>query len=206
MKSIFTIHAGEYLLGSSIEGKFKNLNVWVPTKDTGIDLLVSDAANKTTISYQVKFSKDFLVTHMSDIFQSGLEACGWWTLNREKIRKSKADFWAFVLQAFNRRTQHYIVIRPADLLERLASIHGSPKTLQTYFWVTRRNKCWETRGLKRSDQVLVANDAFKDEVRDFSAYLNRWTELERLNGKKRTSAQQAPAERGRSRSPRINSE
>ena len=187
MKPIFTIHAGEYLLGSFIEGKFKNLNVWVPTKDTGIDLLVSDAANKTTISYQVKFSKDFLVTHMSDIFQSGLEACGWWTLNREKIRKSKADFWVFVLQAFNRRTQHYIVIKPDDLLERLTSIHGSPKTLQTYFWVTRRNKCWETRGLKKSDQVLVANDAFKDGVRDFSPYLNRWTELERLNRKKRAS-------------------
>ena len=75
MKPIFTIHAGEYLLGSFIEGKFKNLNVWVPTKDKGIDLLISDAANKKTITYQVKFSKDFLVTHMSDIFQSGLEAC-----------------------------------------------------------------------------------------------------------------------------------
>ena len=187
MKPIFTVHAGEYLFGSFIESKFKNLNVWVPTKDKGIDLLVSDATNKTTITYQVKFSKDFLMTYKSDVFQSGLEACGWWTLNPEKIRKSRADFWVFVLQPFNRRTQHYIVTKPADLLERLMTIHGPRKVLQTYFWVTRRNKCWETRGLKKSDQVLVASDVFKDGARDFSEYLNRWTELERLNRKKRAS-------------------
>ncbi len=50
MKPIFTIHAGEYLFGSYIEKNFKNLNVWVPTKDTGIDFLVSDASNKKTIT------------------------------------------------------------------------------------------------------------------------------------------------------------
>jgi hypothetical protein len=35
MKPIFTIHAGEYLVGSHIESKFKKLNVWLPTKARG---------------------------------------------------------------------------------------------------------------------------------------------------------------------------
>ena len=42
MKTLFTIHAGEYLVGSEIEKLFKNYRVWIPSKDTGIDLLVTD--------------------------------------------------------------------------------------------------------------------------------------------------------------------
>ena len=181
MKPIFTVHAGEYLVGSYIENKFSNLNVWVPTKDTGIDLLVSDSDNKNPITLQVKFSKDFLVTHMSDIFQTGLVACGWWTLNRDKIKKSKADYWVFVLCAFNQKAQHYIVIKPAELLKKLTSIHGSSKTIQTYLWVTQKKKCWEARGLKKNDQILLANDAYKNTERDFSEYLDNWSEIIKLN-------------------------
>lgn len=181
MKPLFTIHAGEYLVGSFIEEKFTNLNVWVPTKDVGIDLIVTDKNNKNTITLQVKFSKDFLVTHMSDIFQSGLEACGWWTLNSEKIKKSKADLWIFVLHAFNQRKQHYIMIKPSELISRLTKLHGSLKTLQTYLWVTKNKKCWETRGLKKRDQVLIANDAFKSQQRNFTSFLNNWSQLEKLN-------------------------
>jgi hypothetical protein len=36
MKPIFTIHAGEYLVGSYIEEHYKYFNVWIPSKDTGI--------------------------------------------------------------------------------------------------------------------------------------------------------------------------
>ena len=184
MKPIFTIHAGEYLVGSYLEKNYRNLNVWVPTKDTGIDLLVTDKRNRSSISLQVKFSKDFLVTHVSDIFQAGLKACGWWTLNREKIKNSKADYWVFVLQAFNQTTQHFIVIQPSLLLKKLTSLHGSAKTIHTYMWVTSKEKCWETRGLNKRDKVLIANDAYKDPKRDLSAYLDNWNEVKKLNRKK----------------------
>ena len=73
------------------------VNVWVPSKDTGIDLLVTDKTNKNTTSLQVKFSKDFLLTHGRPEYRDKLLSCGWWTLNREKIRKSSADYWVFVL-------------------------------------------------------------------------------------------------------------
>jgi hypothetical protein len=38
MKSLFTIHAGEFLVSEAIERKFPKVNVWVPAKDTGVDL------------------------------------------------------------------------------------------------------------------------------------------------------------------------
>jgi hypothetical protein len=93
MKPLVTIHAGEYLVGAYIEQHFKRINVWIPLRDTGIDLLVSDRRNGRSLSLQVKFSKDFLVTHMGPAFQKQLRACGWWTINREKLRTSPADYW-----------------------------------------------------------------------------------------------------------------
>jgi len=36
MKPLFTIHGGEYLVGCHIEQKFKRVNVWVPSRDTGV--------------------------------------------------------------------------------------------------------------------------------------------------------------------------
>ena len=91
MKPLFTVHAGEYLAGAFLEKTFKRANIWIPLRDTGVDLLVSDHRNRATVSLQVKFSKDFLVTHMAPHFQQQLGARGWWSLNREKLMKSPAD-------------------------------------------------------------------------------------------------------------------
>src|SRR6266851_973153 len=110
MKPLFTIHGGEYLVGSHIEQNFKQLNVWVPSRDTGIDLLVTNYSNRRALSLQVKFGKDWLVTHMKPEFHEPLRACGWWTINREKLRTSPADFWVFVLLGSKRQTTDFIII------------------------------------------------------------------------------------------------
>jgi hypothetical protein len=62
MRPLFTVHAGEFLAGEYIERHFRNTNVWVPTKDTGTDLLVTDKKNQATVSLQVKFSRDFFLS------------------------------------------------------------------------------------------------------------------------------------------------
>ena len=46
MKPIFTIHAGEYLVAAEIEKTLKEVTVWLPSKDTGIDLLLAYKSNK----------------------------------------------------------------------------------------------------------------------------------------------------------------
>lgn len=97
MKPLFTIHEGEYLLGARLESHENKPSVWVPTKDRGVDFLVTDEKNQNITSIQVKFSKDFLVTHESAAMQEALVCCGWWTLSREKIIQSNADYWVFVL-------------------------------------------------------------------------------------------------------------
>lgn len=119
MRPLFTIHAGEYLVGSHIEQRFPKLNIWIPAKDTGIDLLITDASASRAVSLQVKFSKDFNPTHHTPLLQRKLAAAGWWTHQDKKIENSNADFWVFVLPSFTERRTNFIIIEPTEFLRRL---------------------------------------------------------------------------------------
>jgi hypothetical protein len=115
-------------------------------------------------------------------FHKELRACGWWTPTRKQIEKSQAQYWVFVLVGFAHRSTDFIIIKPTDLLKRLDAIHGkSAKKFQSYLWVTRGGKCFETRGLSRIDQLRIAEKNFGDRNRNFSAYLNNWTPIKALN-------------------------
>ena len=180
MKAIFSIHAGEYLVGTHIEENYKNLNVWFPSKDTGIDLLVTDQTNSKTVSLQVKFSKDFLGSlgnSLSEVVATKVKSGGWWTFKREKIRDSRADLWILVLYRFSRRDYDLLVIEPAELLRRYDQLNRTG-IIQSFVWVTASGKCWEIRGLNKRQQIELANGEFVDSARDLSAYLNNWNSLE----------------------------
>ena len=159
MQPIFTIHAGEYLVGTYIEENFKNYNIWIPAKDTGIDLLVTNSKNNKAISLQVKYSKDYVVTNLKPELLHKFKVRGWWTLRRDKLKKSIADLWVFVMQSFSIGTIECVVIDPSKLLNILEKLHGHKERYQTYMWVTNKGKCWESRGLAKSDSVLVANNS-----------------------------------------------
>jgi hypothetical protein len=90
VKPLFTIHAAELLVSEFMERNFRSLNVWVPAKDTRLDLLVTGSDNQKAVSLQVKFSRDFLATHMKATLQLSLRACGWWRFSRKQIGQSKA--------------------------------------------------------------------------------------------------------------------
>jgi hypothetical protein len=120
---------------------------------------------------------------MTAIFQKPLRACGWWSLNRDKIAKSKADYWVFVLVGFERRSTDFVIIKPSGLLARLDAIHKKGKIIQSYLWVTEKNRCWESRGLKRQEQLAIAQDQYASIERDLTAYLNNWAPIQALNEK-----------------------
>ena len=135
MKPIFTVHAGEYLVASEIEEKFPELRVWVPSKDTGIDLLVTNSSCQNGVSLQVKFSKDFLGKNVRKSISSGIASGGWWTFREQKIRLSPADFWILVLYQFQRRMYDFVIIEPKSLVEIYDEL-GRGKSIQSYVWVT----------------------------------------------------------------------
>lgn len=170
MRPIFTLHAGEYLVGDYLEKKFKNYRVWLPSKDTGVDLLVTDAEHRRAVSLQVKFSKDF----MNDNFK----AIGWWTLKTDKLANSRADLWVFALYTFSDKIIHNVIIPPQRLLAILQALHGRQKLFQTYMCVTNQARCWEARGLNKEDKEQVATDGYENPARELTQYLDNWEPLQ----------------------------
>jgi hypothetical protein len=183
VKTLFTIHAGEYLVGNYLEKEYKkNVKVWIPSKDIGIDLLVTDSENKRSVSLQVKFSRDYLATNDAPQFRPLLKATGWWTLNRKKIAESKADYWVFVLMDFKMESRYFVVITPPELLKRFEKFHKAEKTIQSYLWVTNDERCLEPRGLKHQEQMEIVKGRHRNLDRDFSGYLNNWIPIEKRLG------------------------
>jgi len=181
MKPLFTIHAGEYLAGSFIENKFKNCRVWIPAKDDGIDLLVTNATDFSKgVPLQVKFSKDYKSASALSKWDE-LVMHTWFRLNTGKIKSSKARYWVFVLQPFvaGEKTQ-YLIIPPAELLRRIAAYHGKKSTYNLFFLVNKKGGCWDTRGLRKSELKKLAANSLTIPERDFSKFLNNWSAIGKL--------------------------
>jgi hypothetical protein len=174
MKPLFTIHAGEFLVASYIEQRFKDYLVWLPSRDLGVDLLLTHTACKRAVSIQVKFSRDFLATHMADALRPGLKACGWFTLKPQKLSQSTANFWIFVLYPFNQKEVDFVIAPPSAILKMVSALHGKQKIIQSYVWVTKKKRCWEARGLTREDQLGVASGSYENPSRELTRYLNNW--------------------------------
>ncbi|MGB3870376.1 MAG: hypothetical protein WA937_13055 [Flavobacteriales bacterium] len=177
MRPIFTIHAGEYLVASEIEKSLKGVTVWLPSKDTGIDLLLTDKANKKAVSVQVKFSKDFNVTHAQEQFRPNIKGTGWWTLNKDKIKNSRADYWIFILYSLVDRTHDLIIIKPKELLSMFYKLNRSGDRLQCYLTVTQNGKAFETRDLTKKDRELLCKDKYVNSDRSMTKYLNDWSRI-----------------------------
>ena len=179
MKPLFTIHAGEYLFGNEVESRFPNLRIWIPSKDDGIDFLLTDRENKKTLSIQVKYSKDFNWTHGKQNLKPLTKTAGWYSLNREKIENSMADFWVLVNYDGFRRIADYIFIKPHDLLNKFNSLGRSGKRIESYVWVTNSVKCYETRNLKKGELNALVSGKSNDEKRDLTAYLEKWDVIQK---------------------------
>jgi len=185
MKPVYTIHAGEYFVGSHIEKIRSKWHVWVPSKDTGVDLLISNANNSKTVSIQVKSSKDYSRHYSNPDHRNNLIGSSWFSsLNSKSLANSKADLWVLVIFSFKKSNYQYVVIPPKKLLKLLERIHPGKQNFNSFIWVTKEMECWETRGLKKAQRDAILNKETKeiDKDRNFSQFLNNWKPLEKKLG------------------------
>jgi hypothetical protein len=137
MRPLFTIDAGEYLVGLHVQKSLKR-NAWIPAKDIGIDLLATDSHNLHAVSWQAKYGKDFLPEKKTELRRS-LRWVSWFTLNRAKLDTSQADFWVFVLRGFESDASDFVVIPTAELTRRMTKIPSSDSgRIQSYFCSTKK--------------------------------------------------------------------
>jgi len=182
VRPIFTVHAGEFLVGEQIEKSFPELNVWIPSKDTGVDLLVTNKKDSSkSVALQVKMSRTYKLAHAKNEFDRRLVAAGWLVLSHEKIKKSLADFWVFVIVSHEwKMTPKYIIIPPSELLTRLVNIHGKSKNYHFYPWVLDTGIALQGRGLSKKEKQELTTESLKLGERDLSKYLEYWTPLENI--------------------------
>jgi hypothetical protein len=175
MKPLFTVHAGEFIFAETVEKRHSQLRLWMPTKDTGVDFLVTDADGGNSVSVQVKMSRDYRPALSKSKFDSELTAAGWFVFNYSSLQNSSAYIWSLLLVS-HERTQKpiFVNIRPQILLQCLISVHGVKKSYHLYPWVLRGNRCIEGRGMKQSDKANFLAGAFDFKNRDLTEYLENW--------------------------------
>lgn len=178
MKPIFTIHEGEFLIGDHINRHLgRKYDVWVPTKDSGIDLLVTrkDRRGKA-VGLQAKFSRSFDIP--SELARHVL-ATSWFVLEPAKIRKSEADVWVFAIMTL-RHEQHFVVV-PKHELQRRIPVGNPGKRWTLYLWVYGDGSCYQVRGLGFEDRVRAVHRGVRDRRRDFTPWLENWKLLDKLS-------------------------
>ncbi len=210
---LFTIHAGEYLVGSRIEAQFPWARVWVPSRDTGVDLLVTDSSDRRrSVALQVKTSKNSMqdpgMASKGEEFRREILACGWWTYNFAKMGDGETDLWVLVMLSLGPSQTQYVLIPPEELKDRLRRIHpkgiDEAKPVHSYLLVTRTGKAWETRGLSGKDEDRIVEGTYRDDARDFSRYLNAWDLLANSDGRRSEHAgEPASSTRSRIRQPKL---
>ncbi len=179
MRQLFTVHAGEYLVGTEVQCCLRGAHVWLPAKDIGIDMLVTNPKTTRVVSLQVKYSRDYSPFHPRFL------ACGWWTFDWAKLRASPANLWVLVLlpfrpgEAVDRAAIQYVIIPPKKLADRLGRFHDRTKPVQSYLWVTQQKRCWDTRRVRSKAKEEMADNRYVDRRREFTRYLNAWELLAR---------------------------
>lgn len=176
MKPIFTIHEGEFLVGDHINRRLGHkYDVWVPTKDTGIDLLITRRPQKgRAVGLQVKFSRSFSIP---EELARHLIATSWFTLDPKKIYSSQADLWVFVIMTL-RHDQHFVVIPKTELQKRIPRNTGNKWNL--YLWVYDNHTCYQVRDLGKEEKHDTMHRGVRDKQRDFSKWLENWKLIDKF--------------------------
>lgn len=173
MKPLFTIHEGEFLVGDYINRRFaKTWEVWVPTKDSGVDLLVTHRTRNRQLKLQVKFSRCFGVLPE---FTPAVLATSWYTLDPGKIRSSRADLWVLVILTL-RHEVHFVVVPTRELTKRIPP--GTKGKWNLYLWTYEDGSCFDVRGLRLAERRETLTRPIRNRKADYSRFLGSWSLLE----------------------------
>lgn len=180
MQPLFTVHAGEYLVGAHLERCWgEEVAIWLPSKDLGIDLLLTrrstGVGGQRFVSLQVKYSKDYVADGTVSRLPDG-SVSGWWKFAPSELENSSADFWVLVIVPPDKGGTRYIVIRPDELLDRLRRLRDNAQRLDFYL-AASGDHCFETRGLSAARRSQVFGDPEQYEDRDFSRFLDGWSPI-----------------------------
>lgn len=175
MHHLYSPTPGEFLVGEELERR--EFQVYLPTKDSGIDLLV--ARRGCHLAVQVKESRTY-----PQPTRSAVDWSSWTQLAPRDLGRAQelgVDFFVFVVHvpdvsgARPRFRPLYIVIAPGELERRLAAYRPSADRA-VYWYQSEDRQLWEVRGRKSE-----AGPTFRVPERNFTSHLNAWGLLEQAS-------------------------
>jgi len=168
--AVYQTHFAEDIVKEKLQKVFQNkVNVWVPTKDTGVDILLTDKQNNKIASLQVKWSKNY-----NSDYQNKNSYGGWFAFKKKKIENSKADYWVLVVPSNFEKKFQFMVIKPSEMVEIYQKLDLYHDTINSYIDIVG-DKVYESRGLPNNQRNLETLQNFED--REISMYLNNWERL-----------------------------
>jgi hypothetical protein len=167
-----------------IASNFPEKTVSEPTKDSGLDLLVTNQGNARTLKLKVHHSKDYVpqwttVEHVDLSVSKEFKAAGLFTPIRQQLDQSVADFWVLELSGSEDKYD-YVLIPPGELSNRLGVLPDGSRKHFIYVWMTKRGRAWLGRDLNEHQRKSIAENKFEKEDRELTKYLNDWTPVRKL--------------------------
>ena len=143
----------------------------MPANDTGVDLLVThNKGSKKPVTIQVKHSRSY---GRRTVPREEFRARGWFTINRAKARKSRADWWIFVI-SYPEVEDQFIIIPKRELVKRIGKGRGTQHLYLTYVGA---KKCFDTRGLPKGDLMKAIYDGKISSKKDWSGFVDNWKKM-----------------------------
>lgn len=171
--AVYQTHFAEDIVKDEILKKFKNkFNVWIPSKDTGIDILLTDKTNKKVVTLQVKWSKNYY-----EDYKDKESYGGWFQIKKNKLESSIADYWVLVIPSNSEKKFQFIIVKPSELIENYVK-HGLYEDKINSYIDIRGGKVYEGRGICNSDRKSHCYE-FPTE-RELLNCLNRWDKISDL--------------------------
>ena len=165
MRNLYSLTPGELLVGQQLEAR--DYEVYIPTKDKGIDLLATK--NADVLRFQVKESRVYLQRPGGPTWTS------WTQLKASSLSDAAdrgVDLFVFVIHALVETGNRagfkplYVLIPPIDLEQRLRQYRRDSEDRAVYWYVDSDQRLWEVRGRKRGYE--------EERERDFTDYLEAW--------------------------------
>ena len=167
MKAHYAITVGEFLVGEELQKR--KFEVWIPAKDTGVDLLATMGSK--ILRLQVKESRVWI-----DRNRSHTRWTSWTMLKSADLGRAAdkgVDFFVFVIHALDESglrpkftDPRYVLIPPLELDERVATYRPGTDDRSVYWTVDDHDRLWEARGEMRN----YAQSA----EREFTEFLENW--------------------------------
>jgi hypothetical protein len=167
IRNLWSLEPGECIVAEEILNEFKDVEVFFPVHDVGVDLLV--VKGKKHVGIQVKESRYYI----GRTWKSGHVGHSWQQIKKVKFDRSrgKVDFYVFLtylpIQGEHKVSSFgykFLILPSSDLEKRMSAKGPGKRAVYSFHFHFEDKNVWDER-------VTVTLD---DERTNYSQFLNAW--------------------------------